>query len=307
MPTVNQRIGVPQAMAINGVDAGGMMSARIQAGYDNILSSEPDGLAVPVSDREIQFVRGTVVTQDWIHAIDLLTGAVGTYIFYERKSGVAEATGYIKHTITAPVIHRINIDFAKGRYATISFDFECRAVDQTKTIADMWAMTDSQGAPTYITAARGCWRIFSTIFAQGGSPAICIYHVTAFNFSLTLPLVKECNDSDIAYTCVDARVSGMTAIGSITFQDSAIASAKLKAESLLLAARNALELNCHQSGGATDRQIVIAGVVFDSIGGNVDVTKPFSDYSMPFRVVNNSSVPLTLDGTNKIITTEESS
>jgi len=306
MSTVNQRIGVPQAMTINGIDAGGLMSARIQAGYDNILGSEPDGLAVPVSDREIQFVRGTVVTQDWIEAINLLTGVVGTYVFYERRSGTAEATGYVIHTITAPVIHKVNIDFAKGRYATATFDFECRAADTITTIADMWAMTDIHAAPAAVlAAARGGWRIHTANF--GSIAPIFVYHVTAFNFTLTLPLVKECNDDDIAYTAVDARLSGMTATGSITFQDSAIDSAKLKAEQVILHARDPLHLNCLQSGNAADRIIIIAGVVFDSIGGNTDVTKPFSDYSMPFRVVNDSAVPLTLDGDNKIITTDEES
>ena len=306
MTTVNQRIGAPVDMVINGVDAGGMMSARIQAGYDNLLSSEPDGLAVPVSDREIHFVRGTIVTQDWIHVVDLLTGEVGTYVFYERRSGLAEATGYVIHTITAPVIHKVSIDFAKGRYATATFDFECRAASEIATIADMWAMTDAQPAPAAVlAAARGGWRIHTANFGSIGP--ISVYHVTAFNFALTLPLVKDCNDTDIAYTAVDARMSGMSGTGSITFQDSAINSAKLKAEEVILHARDPLHLNCLQSGNAADRIIAIDGVVFDSIGGNTDVTKPFSDYSMPFRVVNDSAVPLTLDGDNKIITTDEDS
>jgi len=301
MATVNKRIGVSQAMVINGVDAGGMMSARIQAGYDNIPSSEPDGLAVPVSDREIQFVRGSVVSQDWIEAVNLIIGTVGTYVFYERKSGVAEATGYVKHTITAPVIHRVNIDFAKGRYGTISFDFECRASDPTKTIADMWAMTDSQNTPTYVSAARGGYRIVTATLSPLATP-VAIYHVTAFNFALALPLVKECNDGDVAYTAVDARLSGITATGSLSMQDSAITSAKLKAQDLLLHARASLELIATQSGGGAAKKITIAGVVFDNIGGNADVTKPFSDYAMPFRVANDLTTQLTLAGANKIIT-----
>jgi len=300
MATINNRIGVSQAMTINAVGAGGMMSARIQAGYDNIISSELDGLAVPVSDREIQCVRGSVVTQDWVEAVNLLTGTVGTYVFYERKSGAAEATGYVKHTLTNPVIHKVNIDFAKGRYGTISFDFECRAADPTKTIADMWAMTDSQNTPTYVSAARGGYRISSASLSPLASP-VSIYHVTAFNFALTLQLVKECNDGDIAYTAVDGRLSGMTATGSISFQDSAITTAKLKAQDLLLHARASLELIATQSAGAAAKKITIAGVVFDNMGGNTDVTKPFSDYSMPFRVANDLTTQLTLTG-NKIIT-----
>lgn len=301
MPTVNQRVGLPQAMTINAVDAGGKMSARINEGYENIISSEPDGLQVPVSDREVQFCRGTVVTQDWIEAVNLLTGTVGTYVFYERKSGVAEATGFIKHTLTAPVIHKVNIDLAKGRYGTLTLDFECRAADPTKTIADMHAMTDTQAAPTYVTAARGGYRVTSAVLAPSATP-ITIYHIMSFNFAMTLPLVKECNDADIAYTCVDARLDGLTAAGSITFQDSAITSAKLKAQDLLLHARGPLVLTLTQSAGATAKTVTIAGVIFENIGGNADVTKPFSDYSMPFRVANDLTTQLTLAGTNKILT-----
>jgi len=300
MATVNNRVGVPQAMVINGVDAGGTMSARINAGYDNIMATEPDGLEVPVSDREAQFVRGTVVTQDWVHGLDLLTGTVGTYVFYERKSGVAVATGFIEHTITNPVIHRAVIDFAKGRYGTLTFDFECMAADESKGIADMWGMLDDQAAPTYVTAARGGWRIKTATHGPAETP-VSIYAVTAFSFTLTLPLVKECNDADVAYTCVDARLSGLTAAGSITFQDSVITATKLKAQDLVLAARNDLILVVGQSEGGADKTLTIAGVVFDSLGGNADVTKPFSDYTMPFRVANLSATPLTLTGDNKIL------
>jgi len=296
MTAVNERVGVIQAVAINGVDAGGAMSARIQAGYDEILESEPDGLEVPISDRSVQFVRGTVVTQDWTHAVDLLTGTVGTYVFSERKSGVVAATGYIKHTITNPVIHNVRLALTKGGYGTLTFDFECRAADETKTIADMWGMLDDQAAPTYISAARGGYRISTTVHG-----AVGIYHVTAFSFALKLDLVKDCNDADVAYTCVDARLDGARPTGSITFQDSSIAAAKLKAQDLVLAARGTLVLTVTQSGGATAKTITILGVAFDSLGSNAGSNVKFSDYTMPFRVTNDTGTQLTLAGANKII------
>ena len=300
MATVNQRTGVPQAMVINGVDAGGAMLAHINEGYDRIIQSEPDGLQVPVSDRFVHYCRGDFVSQDWIEAVNLLTGAVGTYVCHERRSGVVEATGFMKHTLTAPVIHKINLNYSMDRYLTVTADFECRAADPTKTIADMHAMTDGLAAPTYIAPGRGGYRVTAAVLSPLSTP-ISIYHVTAFNLAVTLPLVKECNDADIGYTCVDARLDGLTAAGSISFQDSTITSAKLKAQDLLLHARADLKLTLTQSGSATAKTITIAGVVFDNIGGNADVTKPFSDYSMPFRVANDSTTQLTLAGTNKIL------
>jgi len=296
MATVNNRTGLPQAMSINGVDAGGGMSASIKSGYDNVIRSSPDGLQVPMKDKECQFVRGSVVTQDWVEAINLLTGAVSTYVFYERKSGVAEATGFIKHTITNPVIHKMNLRFQQGGYATASFDFECRFASETATLANAWAMTDTQNVPTYITAARGGYRITSALHG-----ALAIHAVTSFDFSLNLPLVKACNDSDIGYTCVDARVDGLTADGSINFQDSGITSTQLLAQQLLVAARASLVVTVVQSQGATAKVITIAGVDFNSIGSDPSADKMFTEYSAAFEVSNNTTTQLTLAGSNKII------
>lgn len=301
MATVNKRVGLPQAVKINGVDAGGVMTARIDAGFENIMYSAPDGLQLPVKDKEIQYVRGTIVTQSWIEAINLLIGAVGTYVFYERKSGIAEATGYIEHTLTAPVIHRMTINFTKGGYATISLDFECRASDETKTIADMWTPLDDQAAPAYISAARGGFRIKTAV--HGTDPNdIDIYHVTAFDFTLTLPLVKACNDGDVAYTCVDARLNGLTASGSISFQSGEITGAILTAQELIAAAAANLVVVVTQSQGAADKTITIANVDFNNIGSSSDVNTPFTGYTAAFDVANDPDTPLTLEDDNKIIT-----
>jgi len=300
MVTVNKRVGLPQAMVINGVDAGGAMTARIDAGFDNVMRSSPDGLQVPTKDKEIQYVRGTIVTQDWGEAINLLTGVVGTYIFYERSSGVAVATGYIEHTLTAPVIHRMSINLAKGGYATASFDFECRAADETKTIADMWALLDGQTAPTYISAARGGFRVESAV--HGADPNdVDIYHVTAFDFTLTLPLVRACNDGDVGYTCVDARLNGLTASGSISFQSGEITGAVLTCQELIAAAAAALVLVVTQSQGAADKTITIANADFNSISSNSDVSATFTEYTAAFDVANDATTPLTLETAPKII------
>lgn len=300
MATVNMRTGLPQAVKINGVDAGGVMTARIDAGFENVMHSAPDGLQLPTKDKEIQYVRGTIVTQDWVEAINLLVGTVGTYVFYERKSGVAEATGYVEHTITAPVIHRVSINFTKGGYATISLDFECRAADETKTIADMWAVLDSQAAPTYISAARGGYRVETAV--HGVDPNdIDIYHVTAFDFTLTLPLVRACNDGDVAYTCVDARLNGLTAGGSISFQGGEITGAILTCQELIAAAAANLVIVVTQSQGAADKTITIAKVDFNSIGSSSDVNTPFTGYTAAFDVANDPDTPLTLEAAPKII------
>jgi len=297
MVTVNKRVGAHQAHTINGIDAGGVMTARIQAGFDEQLESSPDGLTLPIRDKGVQFVRGTIVTQDWVEFVNLICGTVSTYVFYERKSGVAEATGYIKHTITAPVIHRVNMRFTKGQYAAVAFDFECRAADVTTAINDMWAITDDQAAPTYITAARGGWRIEAAVHG-----ATSIYHLSSFEFTLAMPVAKACNDGDVGYTCVDARTSGMSAAGSIGFADSTVATSIMLCNKLLTAAAANLVLTVRQSGGATDKTVTIANVDFNDAASNSDSNpQGFTAYQLSFAIANSSGTPLTLAGDNQII------
>ena len=297
MATVNKRAGLPQAIVINGVDTGGTMTIAIQAGYDNIMPSNSDGFEVPVKDKEIQFVRGTITTQAWTLALDILTGTVGTYIFYERKSGVAAATGYIKHTITNPVVYGFNIGLNQAGYATATLTFECKAADETEGIAAMWAMTDTQAAPTAIIDAKGGYRIKTTVHG-----AVSIYHVTAFSFGISMPLDKACNDGDVGYTAVDARLSELVCNGSLSFQDAEITSSKLKAMDLVLASPASLVLNVAQGQGAADKVITIARADFDNLGSNADAKSPYSGYTLPFDVANDTGTPLTLAGDNKILT-----
>jgi hypothetical protein len=297
MATVNNRVSNPQGSVINGLDAGGLMSANISEGYENILKSSPDGLQVPLKDREVQFCRGSVVTQDWPHAVALLTGTATTYIFYERKSGVAEATGFIKHTITAPIIHRMTLTFTKGGYATVSFDFECRAADPTKTIADMHAYLDSQAAPSYLPAALGGYRITSLLH---GSQAI--KHVMGLTVNITTQLVKACNDGDIANTCVDARLDGLTCDGSVTFQDAGITTNVMLAQTLVLAAKASLVATIVQGQAQTAKTLTIAGVVFDSVSSNSGAAAPFTEYTVNFDIANDLTTQLTLAGTNNVLT-----
>lgn len=301
MATVNERVKKPQATVINGVDNGGTMTAEINAGYENVIKSAPDGLQIPVQDREVQFVRGSVVTQDWVEFINLLTGTVGTYVFYERKSGVADATGYIEHTITNPVIHRARMDFNKGGYATVTFDFECKAADETKTISDMWSLTDDQSAPTYVTAARGGYRVES-IKHNPGVSEVDIYHTISFSFELALNLVRACNDADVAYTCVDAELDNMMVSGSLTFQDGTISTSMLKAQTLVLASAADLQIQVTQGQGETSQVITIANVLFNNMINRSDASADFTGYTCPFDIANDAGTPLTLEGDNKIIT-----
>jgi len=300
MATINYRTGIPQAVAINGVDAGGAMRIYVDEGFEERPESAPDGLEVTVQDKISQYCRGTLETQDWVELINIFSGTLGTYIFYERISGVAELAGYVKHTLTNPVIHAIRLQVRKGQYALITCDFECLAADETKGFADMHTQLDAQAVPTYISAARGGFRVTSA--THGGTP-VSFYHVTAFDFAMELDLVKECNDADVGYTCVDARLSGMTPAGSITFQDQKVTTANLTAQALLAASPGPLVLQLVQRQGATAQVVTIARVDFKNMTRTVQAQKGgFAETVLNYAVNNDPTTPLTVAGVNKIIT-----
>ncbi|MFA5554909.1 MAG: hypothetical protein WCZ89_02295 [Phycisphaerae bacterium] len=298
MATVNKRVYNPVAATANGVACGGVMTVALEEGYETVIRSSPDGLAGPaVVDREAQYVRGSLVFQGWLNAIPLLLGTIGTFVFYERKSGAAAATGYTKHTLTNPMIYSISLNVTKGGYATVSARFECKAESETANIGDMHAMLDSQAAPTHVPAARGGFRI-----SAGVHGSLDIYHITNFSFAAEMPIRKACNDADLAYTAVDVCNEAITVSGSLGFQDSEITSAELKAQQLLLASAGDLVLTIVQSGGAETKTVTIANAFFVSGSQSSDVNSDYSEYSLNYEVGNDPDTPLTLDGTNKVLT-----
>lgn len=295
------RVRTPQASVINGVDAGGTMQVRLQKGYDNILVTPADGLQVGLKDREIQYCRGTLLTQDWVEAINILTGTVGTYVFYEQEVGL---TTFTKHTITNPIIHRMLLRIVQGRYAGVTFDFECKAASASSTIADMHAVLSAQTAPSYVSAARGGYRIKSA--KHDLVTPINITGMLSFDFSIVLPLLRICNDSDVGYTVVEAITDGLQAMGSISFDDSTVATGQLLETQLLLAARDDLVIQVNQAQAATDKVITVAGVTYDSDDrGSNGGSNQVSAQTVNFSVGNDTTTQLTLAGENKIITVED--
>ncbi|HQG06756.1 MAG TPA: hypothetical protein PLX18_11025 [Anaerohalosphaeraceae bacterium] len=296
MATVNKRIFLPQAVVANGVSFGGTTSVRIEAGWENQIRTSPDGLALPVVDRDVQYVRGSFTTGNWALMDAALTGTLGSLVFYERKSGTAAATGYIKHTLTSPVIYRVSLAVSQGQLAALTAAFECRFASDDATIQDVWVITDSQAAPVQINAEYGGWRVTECSHGQTS-----IMHVTGLSFDLAMPLLRACNDGDIGYTAVDAVFGGgMTAAGSLTFEDASITDNQLLVNRLLTAAAADLTVQLRQSGGDPDKLLTIANVIFTGgtqSGGGVR----YSGFTLPFAVTNDLTAPLTLTGDNKII------
>ncbi|MCE5186081.1 MAG: hypothetical protein LLF76_08155 [Planctomycetaceae bacterium] len=302
MSKVNVRAKIMRHSAFNGVDAGGAMSADFEAGYDQILRSQADGLGgPPLEDLYLEYCRGQFVTQDWTHFIDLLNGSLGVYSCYERKAGAAPATGYIKHTITGPVVHACDLNISKDGYATTAAAFECEAADETTGFADMFTSEDAQAAPaTYMAAARGGWRIKSAVFTPTVGTAITIYHNTAFRFAIRLTVDKESNDGDKGYTQVDLIEESGQYGGSLAFQDSAIATSLVTAQRLVAAGRGSLVLRVIQGAGDVDKIITIAGVRFTKMAKSSGPKT--TGHTCSYDVTNDATTPLSLAGANKILT-----
>jgi hypothetical protein len=297
MATVNKRVFMAQACTVNGVAGGGATMVNLEAGFENIIRSAPDGLSLPIVDRDAQYVRGSMTILDWVHPVDLMLGAVGTLVFYERKSGTAAATGYILHTLTNPVIYRVALRLTKGGMAALTYYFECKFASETATINDVWALTDAQAAPTYVSSTYGGWRVVTCVHGAAN-----IYHVTDQSFEISAPLLKACNDADLGYTAVDLNVEGgMSAAGSLGFEDATIAASQLQVNKLIVAAKANLVTTVKQSGGAANQIITIANVQFNS-GSQSGGGNKYSGFSLPYEVTNVAATPLTLGGDNKIIT-----
>jgi len=290
----NTRTTVLRGFTINSVGAAAALTASIQAGYDEKVYSEPDGLALPIRDRASQFVRGTVSMQDWTKAIAILTGTLGTLEFYVGESG---ADTFQLHVLANPIIHRLRLDLRQGQYGSAQFDFECRFDDAATTIKDVWTVDAAVAAPDYVAAAFGGWRFVSAALGLA-----TIQHITALDFTLTVPIFKASNDSDLGYTAVDRILSGLRAAGSLACQDSEVAESEaLKLADLTDAARGSLVVTARMHGAAADKVLTFAGCEIDAVRSN-PTTRPYTEHSIDFELTNDQTTQLTLAGDNKILT-----
>ena len=85
-------------------------------------------------------------------------------------------------------------------------------------------------------------------------------------------------------------------------QQADITTTQIKASALVQAAAAPLVLTVKQSQAASAKTLTINGVKFTSAGHdtNADGKDP-DEFSLPFMIVNNTALPLTLSGTTKIV------
>ena len=288
MAIVNRRLlhaqhrGATAATAnINGVAAGGLMSASIQCGYDDIITAGADGYSFPEVDRLTQFVRGTIQCQDWVDVLDVLKGAVGSYVFYERESGLATWT---KHQINDPYIHSASFNLTHRGRGNVNFGFECWASDTGIGFSDIWKRTTGQALPAKTLAYEP-----SVEITAGAHGATTFYHTLNLSLNINSQPTRASHDGDVGYTAVDLVWGGVPISGTLAIQDS---------NTMLTLLGNAeanLVFTVKQAQGAANKTLTIKNVLFTNMGSTSSAGPGYTPYTLDFVVNSDQAIPLGYD------------
>ncbi len=265
----------------NGQDAGGLMSANIDAGFDNIINPTHDGLIFPIPEKLIPYVRFSVQSQDVEQAIAVFNGASDDYTFYTKETGLAS---YDMQVLLFPQIHSLDINLVNNGYSSCSWSAECKPVDGTKTHKDMWASTINTEKPAFLSSNRAV-KIVSVVGTS------TITHVMGVTFSLNATLLRESMDGALGYTQIE--MENYTAGGSVTFQDTTVATSTLLAVKLLNDAVANLTITMKDSGLAGTATYVIKNVTYTNITTNRDDSGNYVSHTANFIVSDNSGTPVT--------------
>jgi hypothetical protein len=267
---------------INGVSAGGLMSANIDAGFDSIIRASHDGLSFPVNERLIPYVRGSITCQDWEKVISVFNGTLGTYTFYEALSGAAT---YYPHTITNPVIHSFSLNLLNGGYSSVTWNFECKPADGTKTITDMFASGAAAAKPAYLASQRAVKIVSATHVSAIG-------YVTGATVNFTSNLLREMSDGGLGYTTVEAA-EPYNITGSVTFQNNDVASSKQYLTLLLTGAASDLVIVMKDSGLGGTATLTIKNVFFTTGNANKTSDGGYNSCTANFIMSDSSGVGYT--------------
>ena len=274
---------------INGIAAGGLMSAQIDEGYDDIITAPHDGNNFPTTDRLTQFCRGTITSQDWITMLSVLNGTTGTYVFYEKESGVDTVT---KHTLVNPVIFSAAVSLGHRSHGSCAWSFECKAADDTTGFSvgttPFHQVDNGAAAPSAITAKGRSLEMTATTHSGN-----TINHVIGLDFTLAAQLVRASQDGDVGYTAVDKIYSGTPVSGTITFQESIVSDGDTRPQVLLADDPADLVVAVKQEQGGSNKTLTINDVMFTSLGASYDSGTGYRTHTMPFIVSPQSGVNFT--------------
>ncbi len=278
----NTRLFHARDSSIVGIDAGGLMTANIQAGYDDILTSPADGNAVPDTDRATKFIRGTMVTQDWVEMQNIIAGVGDEIIFFEKES---TKNTYTRNTLTGVHVHNATLNLAHRGYGTMSIAFECQ-FDVGDKFIDVWARDTAVAAAALpdLTAARGT-EITDAVHS------VAMPHILGLTLNMAGQLATASHDGDEGITAVDVLYEGTPITGTLTVQDSETVLIRLDDTSLV----TPLVLTIKQSAGAAVKTITIANCVFTGLGNSSAAGANYTSYAMDFYVHGDTiGTPLTI-------------
>jgi len=257
---------------INGIDAGGLMSASIQAGFDDVIAAGYDGFSMPEVDRFTQFVRGSVITQDWIEVLNILAGTVSRYTFYERNSG---GPTFRRNELQWPYIHAASINLAHRGRADCSFNFECWFDNTNSDISKIWTTSDLISDSTVSdTIAYSPGLEIETCIHDPGVGDSDIYHVLGFSMTIAGQLSRASADSDVGYTAVDIGWGGQPISGTLTIQDAE------RHHTLLAAGKADLILVIKMAQGAASKTLTVKDVVFTNLDSTSNSGAGYTGYTL---------------------------
>ena len=271
---------------INGVSLGGLMSASIQCGYDDIVTAGADGYSFPETDRLTQFVRGTIQCQDWKEVLNVLGGASSRYVFYERESGGAT---WRMNTLYDPYIHSATLNFDHRGRASVSFGFECWASDAATGFSALWARSDAMGLPSDVISYSPGMEMTAGIL--GTSPVLGepFYHLLNLTVNISGQIVRASGDGDVGYTAVDIVWGGVPMGGSMTFQDAS------DAWNLLQEVESDLYITINQCQGESDAYLILQNVLFTNLGSTSSAGPGHTPYTLDFILNSDGTTPIGYD------------
>jgi len=249
----NNRVFLAQGLTTNGIAVGGLAEISVDAGYQNIIRSSPDGavgtedvdragLAVDVS------LSGTDVTKG--NAI--LAAAVGDTEFYGKESGAAT---WQKRTMPGVLWHSLDLDLPQTADGSMSLRGAIRFAEGTTTLAQVIAATGEQTQQPVITYPARLFRPHNAIFDPGSE--IPPKNLVSVRLALAVEqLLQDFGDDDLGMTAVD--ITGWNDLQvTLVHKDASEINGRDRATQLIEAGRGILTVTLMGRGGAANKTLTI--------------------------------------------------
>ena len=177
-------------LKVNTISTGGVTSVNTEQSYADEADSIGDGMAGPSDvDQAGQQVTFSINTSDVLQLIPLLI-----------------STPSAAATLVKPVCAAGRFAAARGSYATITVDGQCRFANSDDTFEDVEGFTAGQSAPT-LTHPSLLWQPKNAVHG-----ALSPLHTQSLSFNIPRRLIVDYSDGDKGTTAVDVGKYGVVGV-----------------------------------------------------------------------------------------------